>query len=120
IDEISIGLDKKTLNNIILKLDKLGENNNIWLIDHSDQVLNSSEHTIFFGPGSGPDGGKIVKESPRPRPIYYPINKERIDDHFYFSELRFRNIDLKKLSLPKNRIVGVTGASGCGKSTLVN
>ena len=69
IDEISVGLDHETLLKILEEIKQLGYKNQIWLIDHSDTVLDTTDEQLFFGPGSGKYGGKIVKESPRPKPI---------------------------------------------------
>lgn len=65
IDEISVGLDHQTLLKILEQIKQLGYKNQIWLIDHSDTVLDSTDEQLFFGPGSGKYGGKIVEESPR-------------------------------------------------------
>lgn len=119
IDEVSIGLDHNTLVNVIERVSKLGESNQIWLIDHSDVVLKATKGKLFFGPGSGKNGGRIVDESPRPEPIYCDINTKEIKDYYVFHDLAKRNINIASLSIPKNRIITITGESGCGKSTLV-
>ncbi|HDX9656887.1 TPA: ATP-binding cassette domain-containing protein [Bacillus toyonensis] len=120
IDEISVGLDHVTLLQILEEIKKLGCNNQIWLIDHSDTVLDTTDEQLFFGPGSGKYGGKIVKESPRPKPLLSERNNEVPTEYYTFHELYCRNIQMNKFQIPKNRLVTVTGESGCGKSTLVN
>lgn len=120
IDEISIGLDRDTLVNVIEKVSKLGNSNQIWLIDHSDIVLKSTKVNLFFGPESGKNGGRIVEKSPRPVPIYRNINIEDPEDYYIFEQMKKRNVDINKILIPKNRITVITGESGCGKSTLVN
>ena len=75
IDEISVGLDHETLLKILEQIKQLGYKNQIWLIDHSDTVLDTTDEQLFFGPGSGKYGGKIVKESPRPQPIDWERNQ---------------------------------------------
>lgn len=75
---------------------------------------------MFFGPGSGKYGGKIVKESPRPKSILWDRNKEIPTEYYTFYDLYCRNIQMEEFQIPKNRLVTVTGESGCGKSTLVN
>lgn len=119
IDEISIGLDHNTLIDVLDRISSLGKNNQIWLIDHSDTVLNSTQKQIFFGPGSGKYGGNIVDISPRPKPVDRQITEDESKDFFTFQNLKKRNIDISSLQIPKNRIVAITGESGCGKSTLV-
>ncbi|MEX3715860.1 ATP-binding cassette domain-containing protein [Cytobacillus horneckiae] len=120
IDEISVGIDHETLLKILEQIKQLGYNNQIWLIDHSDTVLDSTESRVFFGPGSGKYGGKIVEESPRPKPVYLARNEEEPTDYYHFQDLYCRNIQMANLEIPKNRLVTITGESGCGKSTLVN
>ncbi|VXC72819.1 Excinuclease ABC subunit A [Bacillus mycoides] len=120
IDEISVGLDHETLLQILEEIEKLGCKNRIWLIDHSDTVLDTTDEQMFFGPGSGKYGGKIVKESPRPKPILSERNYEMPTEYYTFHELYCRNIQMTEFQIPKNRLVTVTGESGCGKSTLVN
>lgn len=120
IDEISVGLDHETLLQILEEIEKLGCENQIWLIDHSDTVLDTTDEQMFFGPGSGKYGGKIVKESPRPKPILSERNYKMPTEYYTFHELYCRNIQMTEFQIPKNRLVTVTGESGCGKSTLVN
>lgn len=120
IDEISVGLDHQTLLNILEEIKQLGFKNQIWLIDHSDTVLDLTDEQLFFGPGSGKYGGKIVEESPRPQPIHWERNEETPTEYYQFQDLYCRNIQMAEFQIPKNRLVTVTGESGCGKSTLVN
>ncbi|MBR9672389.1 excinuclease ABC subunit A [Bacillus cereus] len=120
IDEISVGLDHETLLKILEEIKRLGCKNQIWLIDHSDTVLDTTDEQLFFGPGSGKYGGKIVKESPRPKSILWDRNKEIPTEYYTFYDLYCRNIQMEEFQIPKNRLVTVTGESGCGKSTLVN
>ncbi len=120
IDEISVGLDHETLVKILEQIKQLGYKNQVWLIDHSDTVLNITDDQLFFGPGSGKYGGKIVEESPRPEPINWDRNQSTPTEFYQFLDLYCRNIQLAEFKIPKNRLVTVTGESGCGKSTLVN
>ncbi len=120
IDEISVGLDHQTLLKILEQIKQLGYKNQIWVIDHSDTVLDTTDEQLFFGPGSGKYGGKIVEESPRPQPIPWERNQEMPTEYYQFHDLYCRNIQMAEIQIPKNRLVTFTGESGCGKSTLVN
>lgn len=120
IDEISVGLDHETLLKILEQIKQLGDKNQIWLIDHSDTVLDTTDEQLFFGPGSGKYGGKIVEESPRPAPIISDRNPAVPTEFYQFQDLHCRNIQMANIEIPKNRLVTFTGESGCGKSTLVN
>jgi excinuclease UvrABC ATPase subunit len=120
IDEISVGLDHETLLKILEQIKQLGYKNQIWLIDHSDTVLDATDEQLFFGPGSGKYGGKIVEESPRPQRITWKRNPATPTEFYHFHDLYCRNIQMEEIQIPKNRLVTFTGESGCGKSTLVN
>ncbi|MDW0115947.1 ATP-binding cassette domain-containing protein [Sporosarcina thermotolerans] len=120
IDEISVGLDRQTLLKILEQIKQLGYKNQILLIDHSDTVLDITDEQVFFGPGSGKYGGKIVEESPRPQPVFQELNVEKPTETYLFKDLYCRNIQMAEFEIPKNRLVTVTGESGCGKSTLIN
>ncbi|QIZ06855.1 ATP-binding cassette domain-containing protein [Priestia megaterium] len=120
IDEISVGLDHQTLLKILEQIQQLGYKNQIWFIDHSDTVLDTTDEQLFFGPGSGKYGGEIVEESPRPKPIIWERNQAVPAEYYHFQDLYFRNIQMAEIQIPKNRLVTFTGESGCGKSTLVN
>ncbi|HIW34003.1 MAG TPA: ATP-binding cassette domain-containing protein [Candidatus Paenibacillus intestinavium] len=120
IDEISVGLDHQTLMKILEEITQLGYKNQIWLIDHSDTVLNTADKHLFFGPGSGKYGGKIVEQSPRPKPITLDRNQATPTEYYQFQDLYCRNIQIAEIQIPQNRLVTFTGESGCGKSTLVN
>ncbi|MBP2242146.1 excinuclease UvrABC ATPase subunit [Cytobacillus eiseniae] len=120
IDEISVGLDHHTLLKILEEIKQLGLKNQIWFIDHSDTVLDITDEQLFFGPGSGKYGGKIVEESPRPQPIHCERNETAPAEYYQFQDLYCRNIQIDDIQIPKNRLVTFTGESGCGKSTLVN
>ncbi|QBP42582.1 ATP-binding cassette domain-containing protein [Paenisporosarcina antarctica] len=120
IDEISVGLDHQTLLKILDQIKQLGYKNQIWLIDHSDTALNTTDEQLFFGPGSGKYGGEIVDESPRPQPILWERNQAMPTEYYQFHDLYCRNIQMAEIQIPRNRLVTFTGESGCGKSTLVN
>ncbi|MEH7012319.1 ATP-binding cassette domain-containing protein [Neobacillus niacini] len=120
IDEISVGLDYQTLLKILDQIRQLGFKNQIWLIDHSDTVLDTTDDQSFFGPGSGKYGGRIVEESPRPKPIIWERNPSMPTEYYQFKDLYSRNIQMAEIQIPKNRLVTFTGESGSGKSTLVN
>ncbi|MCR2822782.1 ATP-binding cassette domain-containing protein [Lederbergia panacisoli] len=120
IDEISVGIDHTTLHKILEQVKQLGYKNQIWLIDHSDTVLDTTDTHVYFGPGSGKYGGKIVDESPRPKPVYSEHNEEKPTEYYHFYDLYCRNIQMAEFNIPKNRLVTITGESGSGKSTLVN
>lgn len=119
-DELSIGLDEDSLYNMLEQIGDLSNNNQLWLIDHNNIVINSTQEKIYFGPKSGKYGGKIVDESPRPKEEFFEINESEAKDYYVFSDLEKRNLKIKELKIPENRLISIVGESGCGKSTLVN
>lgn len=100
----------QTLLKILEQIRKLGFKNQIWLIDHSDTVLDVSDEQLFFGPGSGKYGGKIVEESPRPKPIIWERNPTTPTEYYHFKDLYFRNIQMAEIQIPKNRLVTLRGS----------
>lgn len=120
LDEISTGLDKESLLVVLKELSELADKNQLWFIDHSDTVLFSTQRQLYFGPGSGKNGGTIVSESPRPAPVYPEVSVVENSEYYNFRSLNKRNINIEELNIHKGRITTVTGESGCGKSTLVN
>lgn len=119
LDEVSTGLDKDSLAIVLDEIRKLGYNNQVWFIDHSDMVLEAAEEHLYFGPYSGDSGGEIVEKSPRPASVVPPHPDFVPGDAYRFKTLEKRNIRIAELEVPKNCLIAVTGESGCGKSTLV-
>ena len=91
IDEISVGLDHETLLQILEEIKRLGCKIKFGLLIVSDTVLDTTDEQLFFGPGSGKYGGKIVKESPRPKSILWERNKEIPTEYYTFYDLYCRN-----------------------------
>ena len=118
VDELSLGMDEDSLNGILSKLKMLGQSNQIWLIDHSKTVLESTQNKIFFGPGSGLDGGKVIDKLPTCEP-HLPPKKTDYPKWIKFNNLSCRNIQIPILELPLGQLLIITGESGCGKSTLM-
>ena len=51
VDELSLGLDEISLRSILSKLEKLGKENQIWLVDHSQTVLETTKKKVIFWSG---------------------------------------------------------------------
>jgi excinuclease UvrABC ATPase subunit len=118
LDEPGLGLDERSSKKVLRELQNLGKENAIWIVDHSPHVVLATQKQIYFGPGSGSEGGRIVESllqvsSVPPRPVCMTGKS------ITFTNLHCRTIALKSLSLPTGAIVTFTGESGCGKSTLL-
>lgn len=119
VDELSQGLDDGSIVHTLNEINKLGERNLIWMIDHSKLVIDSAVKKLIFGPGSGKDGGSIVKKEVRPPSIDVSRVKAHDVKWIEFRNLECRNICMPSLKIPKGFKIAITGRSGCGKSTLV-
>ncbi len=118
IDEPSIGLDSQNIKNMIRILDELGNNNQIFIIDHNIIMRNATEETIIFGEKSGKEGGRIVSNIE----VDKCRNFDKIDSKAFveFTEIKNRNINLKNIKIPLNSYNVITGESGVGKSSLIH
>ena len=143
LDEPTVGLhprDNDRLIGILQQLNRLG--NTLVVVEHDQDVIESSTNVIEMGPGSGHLGGRVMysgatadfhdfKDSNTARYLsknraWAPERAPRpvdIETYRYALELKgcrghnLRGIDVR---FPLNRLVTVTGVSGSGKSTLVS
>ena len=117
IDEPSIGLDSENIKNMIDVLNELGEKNQIFIIDHNRLMRESADKTIIFGEKSGKDGGQIVSNIDIVK--CNKFTKVETSDFLDILDIKNRNINMKKLSIPLNAFSVITGESGVGKSSLL-
>lgn len=118
LDELSLGLDHESIKKVLSKLTGLGNSNQLWFIDHNEYVRRHAQGVIYFGPGAGKQGGRVVDSIPLIAPDY-PQQSEVPLDNITFKSLRCRTIQIPKLELPVKALTVFTGESGCGKSTLL-
>jgi len=138
LDEPTIGLhsrDDAKLINILKKLKDLG--NTIIVVEHDEQMINSSDWVVDLGPGAGIKGGRIVYSGRKDglfaqntltakylrgdESIDKPLKRRPYKDKPILGiqgacEHNLKNINVK---IPLETFVCVTGVSGSGKSTLV-
>lgn len=119
VDELSQGLDNNSIGRALQEMNKIGERNLVWMIDHSRLVIDSATKKLIFGPGSGKNGGAIVKKEVLPSAIDVSAEKVTNVRWVEFKNLKCRNIDVPCLKVPVRSRIAITGRSGCGKSTLV-
>ncbi|MEW6238312.1 MAG: excinuclease ABC subunit UvrA [Candidatus Omnitrophota bacterium] len=138
LDEPSIGLhqrDNRKLIDTLLRLRDLG--NTVLVVEHDQEMMESADFLVDFGPGAGKDGGEVVvadtPENVRNHPdsltgaylsgkkrIEIPIHRRPGNGKFIeivgAAENNLQNIDV---NIPLGTMTCVTGVSGSGKSTLI-
>ena len=148
LDEPTIGLHSRDNDRLIKTLKKLRDlGNSVVVVEHDEDVINSSDYIVDFGPYAGKHGGEIVAKGNLKEII---ANKKSITGKYLTSSLRSagwrrsnpdeiassltapRNdtlilhhcsqYNLKNITatFPINKLITVTGVSGSGKSTLVH
>ena len=141
LDEPTVGLhprDSLRMIGLLKELQKQG--NSIVVVEHDQEMIESSDYVIELGPESGERGGQLLwsglktnflnqKNSntvPYLKRKSIPLKKFRpVDKSSYKYRLLLKNSsghNLKKIDLfvPLNRFVVLTGVSGSGKSSLVS
>ncbi|MDO6462052.1 excinuclease ABC subunit UvrA [Granulosicoccaceae sp. 1_MG-2023] len=137
LDEPTIGLHPRDNVMLIKTLRELGaKGNTVVVVEHDEDTIRQADHVIDIGPGAGVRGGEVVATGtpkqliknkasvtgrslahPLAHPLYAPRKEEQ-------GEIQIRNATLNNLkgvslTIPMNRLVGVSGVSGSGKSTLI-
>lgn len=139
LDEPTIGLHHDETQRLIRSLQRLRDKGNtILVVEHDPQLLAAADLLVEMGPGSGPEGGQILKvgtyeeflqdeTSPTGnwlsgRCAYAepaPIDVEacpRLELH----GASVRNLQNVSLSIPVGAFTCMSGPGGSGKSTLVH
>lgn len=141
LDEPSIGLHPANVDGLLGMLeDLLAHGNSIVLVDHDVRVLKAADWLIELGPGAGLSGGQVlcsgtvsdVAKAPqsligkflsgkKPVIVRHPASADRM---FERGQIRLatkplHTVQALDLSIPKGRLVAVTGVSGSGKTTLI-
>lgn len=139
LDEPTIGLHPRETNRLITALKRLRDKGNtILIVEHDPQLLAAADWLIEMGPGSGPEGGRILAQgrysdiltnpdSPtgawlagrRRMPTATPKSLEHAD-WLCLRHARARNLRGIDLRLPLGAFTCLSGPGGSGKSTLVH
>jgi len=138
LDEPSQGLHPLEIEQLWLALTKLKDlGNSILLVDHDEQIIRKADWIVDLGPCGGTSGGYIQavfspKEAKQFSQIsrtaellsmqQFSINKEKTflePSLISFSKVRFRNLNLPKVSIRKSANNVIVGVSGSGKSTFM-
>ncbi len=126
LDEPTRGLHPRDVQRLLGVLQGLAAAGNaVVVVEHEETVIAAADHLIELGPGSGPQGGRLVAAGPPPgrrgRPSSAPAGPPVPADAAWVKIRRARLHNLQDLDaeFPLGRLVAVTGVSGSGKSTLL-
>lgn len=141
LDEPSIGLHPSNVDGLLgVVQDLLAHGNSVVLVDHDVRVLKAADWIVEMGPGAGEYGGCVlaqgtveqVSQTPGSLIAGFLAGREQIitrpqsDAGALFDQGRIslstrplHTVQALDLSLPKGRLVAVTGVSGSGKTTLI-
>ncbi len=138
LDEPSIGLhqrDNRRLIDTLCQLRDLG--NTVLVVEHDQEMMESSDYIVDFGPGAGRDGGEVVVAGP---PETVRTNEQSLTGAYLAGKKEIEippkrrpqngesitvvgaaENNLKKIdvSIPLGVFTCVTGVSGSGKSSLI-
>jgi len=139
LDEPSIGLHPRDVDNLINTLTKLRDNgNSVIIVEHDGSIIQKADYIIDMGPGAGELGGEIIAEGTYSQilknkasitgqylsgqtSIKIPSKRRKLDKDNIIEILGAKEFNLKNIdvTIPLGLFVGITGVSGSGKSTLI-
>jgi excinuclease ABC subunit A len=143
LDEPTIGLHPRDTHRLIRALGKLRDlGNTLVVVEHDRDVVNSADHALDFGPGSGREGGTIVAHAAPAglaalkSSVTGPYLKERRACDAVLARklatgrreptgwleirgIRHRTLRGLDARFPLGVLAAVTGPSGSGKTSLV-
>jgi excinuclease ABC subunit A len=138
LDEPSIGLHSRDINQLITAIKKLRDRGNtVVVVEHEESMIRAADQIVEIGPGAGERGGRIVfqgtprelEDSPDSLTGDYLAGRRgvganprrRPPNHGWIRLAGARGNNLKGITVefPLGMLCLVTGVSGSGKSTLV-
>ena len=140
LDEPTIGLHPRDNDRLLGLLVQLREGGNtVLVVEHDPAAIETADHVVELGPGSGEKGGAVVFQGSVEElrradtvtgrylrgalPSASAIRSRRRDVHGRAIELRgarLHNLQDVDVRIPIGALTVVTGVSGSGKSTLVH
>ena len=137
LDEPSVGLHPKDIQNLISILKYLNQiGNTIIVVEHEEEIIRAADCIVDIGPDAGILGGKVVfqgnmkdikyqKEGYTARflngldKIPIPKSRRKWEKSIQIINAKKHNLKDIQCTLPLHTITGITGVSGSGKSTLI-
>ena len=141
LDEPSTGLHPQDLGGLLRILDNLIQSGaTVVIVEHNIDIIKAADWIIDLGPGSGPNGGKIIyqgpfnefmgvkdsltalalKEEESIRPLTEKVKKKReSSEKIVIQNAHIHNLKNVNVNIPKKKFVIITGISGSGKSSLI-
>ena len=140
LDEPSIGLHPANMEGLTgVMRDLLADGNSVILVDHDTHVLRQADWLIELGPEAGAGGGTVIAEGSIEEIVKNPASRiaaflgvtgsghgESLpaDEVFALGRIQLSTSEIHtvqplEVSLPKGRLIAVTGVSGSGKTTMV-
>ena len=138
LDEPSIGLHQRDNEKLIKSLESLRDiGNSIIVVEHDKDMMVSADHIIDIGPFAGKHGGEIISQGKLSdikksssltadylnniKQIIKPSKRRKGNSKkITLTGCTGNNLKNVSLSIPLNKMIGVTGVSGSGKSSLIN
>lgn len=124
LDEPCRGLHPRNINEIVNATQNLiKKGNSLIAIEHNKKYLAQGDYLIELGPGSGPEGGKIISEGKIKANSFithaeFKSTIETPKDYLKFENISYRTLIQQNLEFPLKQIIFLTGVSGSGKSSL--
>jgi excinuclease ABC subunit A len=138
LDEPSIGLHPRDIGRLLQLLQRLrSAGNTVVIVEHDVATIQTADHMVELGPGSGEHGGEVVYAGPvegavrdgtltgkylsGTKRIAVPSLRRRAGPRWLAVKgARLHNLDGVDAAIPLGTLTVVTGVSGSGKSTLVH
>ena len=138
LDEPSIGLHPRDIDRLLDLLRRLrSAGNTVVVVEHDRGFIESADHVVELGPGSGERGGEIVFSGSQEEfgkatrsltaryltgreTIPVPVIRRTARRHLVLAGARQHNLKNVTLRVPLGTLTVVSGVSGSGKSTLVH
>ena len=136
LDEPSIGLHPRDIDQLITMLRLLRDNgNSVLVVEHDPAVIRAADWVIDIGPNAGEHGGEVVFSGPveelkradtatgaalRREAARAPRHRRSSTSTFNIASANANNLQNISVDIPQGVLTCITGVAGSGKSSLVS